>query len=49
MSSHIIGTLPNKLYSPSERVEKSSGNLDYMKNPLVTTIDTVEKKVNTKM
>ena len=44
MSSNIIGPFPNKSYSPSEKVKKASGYLDDIKKPLVTTIETVEKK-----
>ena len=44
MSSNIIGPLPNKSNSPSEKVEKASGNLDDIEDPLVTNIDTVYKE-----
>ena len=43
MSSNIIGPLPKKSYSPSEKVEKASGYLDDIKYPLVDNIDTVDK------
>ena len=39
--------MPKKSDAPIEKFEKSSGDLDYIKNPLVTTIDTVEKEVTT--
>ena len=44
MSSNIIGPLPNKSDAPSEKVEKSSGDLYYIKNPVVNNIETVDKK-----
>ena len=36
MSSNIIGPLPNKSVAPSEKVEKASGNLIDMEEPVVT-------------
>ena len=36
MSSYIIGPLPNKSVAPSEKVEKVSGDLDDIKDPVVT-------------
>ena len=36
--------LPLKSDAPIEKVEKASGYLDDIKNPLVSTIDTVGKK-----
>ena len=35
MSKIIIGPLPNKSVSPSEEIEKATGNLDDMKYPVV--------------
>ena len=35
MSSNIIGPLPKKSVAPSDRVEKSSGNFDDIKEPVV--------------
>ena len=36
--------MPKKSDSPSERVKKSSGDLDDIKKPLVNTIGTVDKE-----
>ena len=49
MSSNIIGRSPKKSDAPSEKVEKLSGDLDDIENPLVTTIDIVDKKVKSKL
>ena len=35
MSSNIIGPLPKKSVSPSEKIKKSSGNLDDVEDPVV--------------
>ena len=35
MWSNIISSLPKKSVSPSERVEKASGNLDDIEAPVV--------------
>ena len=43
MPSNIFGPLPKKSDAPSEKVEKSSGDLDDIEESLVTNIDTVEK------
>ena len=43
MSYNIIGPFPNKSYAPSEKVKKSSGDLDDIEEPLVTNINAVEK------
>ena len=40
--------LPKKSDAPSERVKKESGDLDDIKNPLVATIHTVDKKGKSK-
>ena len=47
MSSNISDTLPNKSDNPSEKVRKTSGNLEKTKKALVTTIDTVFREGNT--
>ena len=44
VSSNIIGPLPNKSENPSEKVKKTSGDLDHTKNSLVFTNDTVVKE-----
>ena len=44
MSSNIIGPLPNKSENPSEKVRKTSGDLDHTKKALVFTNDTVIKE-----
>ena len=49
MSSNIIGPLPKKSDAPSEKVKKSIGYFDDIENPLVTTIDIVDKKVKSKL
>ena len=36
MSSNIIGPVPKKSLAPSEKVEKASGDLDYIEDPVVT-------------
>ena len=46
MSSNNIVPLSNKSDAPSEKVKKASGDLDYIENTLVTTIDTVGKNEN---
>ena len=43
MSYDIFGPFPKKSDTPSEKVEKASGDLDDIEEPVVTTIDTVEK------
>ena len=48
MSSNIIGPFPKKSDSPSEKVKKASGDLDDTKNPLVATIETVDKSSKSK-
>ena len=40
---NLSGLFPEKSYAPNENVKKLSGDLDDIKNPLVTTIDTVYK------
>ena len=45
MSSNIIGLLPKKSDAPSEKVETASGDLDDIKEPVVTNIDTADKEV----
>ena len=35
MSSNIIGPSPKKSVSPSEKVEKEGGNVDYIEEPVV--------------
>ena len=40
----LRGPLPNKSDSPSEEVKKSSGYLDDIRKPMVTTIDMVDKE-----
>ena len=47
MSSNIIGPLPKKYDTPSEKVRKASRYLDEIKKALVTTIDTVIKEGTT--
>ena len=47
MPSNIIGPLPKKSDTPIEKVRKSSGDLDYIRKSLVTTIDTVVKEGTT--
>ena len=47
MSSNTIGLLSKKYYTPSEKVGKTSGDLDDTKKVLVTTIDTVVKEETT--
>ena len=49
MSSNTIFTLPKESDTPSERVRKTSGDLDDTKHALVTTTDTVVKEGNTDM
>ena len=36
MSSNIIGPFPKKYVSPSEKVEKASGDLDDIEEPVIT-------------
>ena len=48
MSYNIIGPLPKKLDAPSENVEKASGDLDDIEEPLVTTIEKVDKEGKTR-
>ena len=46
MSSNIIGPSPKYSVAPSDKLQKSSENLDDIEKLLITTIDTVEKKGN---
>ena len=52
MSSNIIVPPPNKSVAPSDKVEKSSGNLDDIQAPVVTIhqkgLDDKKEKDNTK-
>ena len=43
MSSNISEPLPKKYDNPGEKVIKTSGDLDYTKQALVNTTDTVVK------
>ena len=47
MSYNTIGPLPKKSDAPSEKVRKESGDLDDIKNALVTTIETISKEGTT--
>ena len=47
VSSNTLGLLTKKSDIPSEKVRKSSGDLDYIRKSLVTTIDTVVKEGTT--
>ena len=47
ISSNIIGPLPKESDNPSEKVIKTSGDLDYTKQALFFTTDTVVKEGNT--
>ena len=49
MSSNISDPLPNKSDNPSEKVRKTSGDLDDTEKALVPTTDTVLKELNTDM
>ena len=49
MSSNISDPLPKEYYTPSEKVRKTSGDLDDTKQALVTTTDMVVKEGNTDM
>ena len=49
MSSNISDPLPKKCDNPSEKVRKTSGDLDDTKKALVFTTDTVVKEGNTHM
>ena len=49
MSSNISDPLSKKCDNPSEKVRKTSGDLDDTKKALVFTTDTVVKNVNTDM
>ena len=49
MSSNISESLPKKYDNPSEKVIKTSGDLDYSEKSLVTTTDMVVKEGNTDM
>ena len=49
MASNISDPLKNKSDNPSEKVRKTSGNLDETKKALVTTNDMVVKEGNTEM
>ena len=44
MSSNIIGPFSKKSQEPIERVKKPSGYFNDTEKPLVTTIDTIDKK-----
>ena len=46
MSSNISDPLPKKSDNPSEKVIKTSGDLDETQKALVTTTDTVVKEGN---
>ena len=47
MSSNIIGPLPKEYDNPSEKVRKTSGDLDDTKKALVFTTDNFVKEGNT--
>ena len=47
MSSNISDPLPKKYDNPSEKVRKTSGDVDNTKKALVNTTDTVFKEGNT--
>ena len=47
MSSNIIVPLPKESDNPSEKVRKTSGDLDDTKQALATTTDTVVKEDET--
>ena len=49
MSSNISDRLPKKPDNPSEKVGKTSGDLDDTKNKFVTNTYTVYKEGNTDM
>ena len=49
VSSGIVDPLPKESDNPSKKVIKTSGDLDYTKNALVTTTDMVVKEGNTDM
>ena len=49
MSSNIIGPFPKESDNSSEKVRKTSGDLDDTKNALVITTDRVVIEVNTDM
>ena len=49
MSSNIIGPLPKEYDNPSEKVRKTSGDLDDTKKALVFTTGMVVKEGNTDM
>ena len=49
MSSNTICPFPKLYDTPSEKVRKTSGDLDDTKQALVTTTTTVVKKGNTDM
>ena len=49
MSYNTICPLPKEYDTPSEKVRKTSGNLDDTKQALVTTTDTVVKEGNTEI
>ena len=49
VSSSIVDPLPKESDNPSKKVIKTSGDLDYTKNALVTTTDMVVKEGNTDM
>ena len=49
VSSNISDPLPKKSDNPSEKVRKTSGDLDDTKKALVTTTYTVVKEGNTDM
>ena len=49
MYSNFSETLPKKPDNPSEKVRKTSGDLDETKKEFVTTTDMVVKEGNTDM
>ena len=49
MASNIRYPLLKKSYNPSEKVRKSSGDLDETEKALVTTTDTIVKEGNADM
>ena len=49
MSSNIIGPFPKEYDNTSEKVRKTSGDLDYTRKALVFNTDTVVKEGNNEM
>ena len=49
MSHNTICPLSKESYTPSERVRKTSGDLNYTKQSLVATTETFFKEGNTDM